>query len=121
MTKSTLFNIRHQLLQYATHHNNPVNVVIHLTCIPLILWSALVFAANTGPLLPLPSPEAIASNDVVMGGLARALDKVFGFAEPNLAWVMMVLYVGYYFALDTQTAGDLSSHHQAHVGMERNV
>ncbi|KAG0372343.1 hypothetical protein BGX24_000380 [Mortierella sp. AD032] len=71
---------------------------------PLILWSALVFAANTGPLVPLPSPEAIASNDVVMGGLARALDKVFGFAEPNLAWVMMVLYVGYYFALDTQTA-----------------
>ncbi|KAF9903809.1 hypothetical protein EC991_003367 [Linnemannia zychae] len=103
MTKSKLFDLRHQLLQYATHHNNPVNVVIHLSCIPLILWTALVFAANTGPLLPSPSPEALASEGVV-GALARVVEKVFEFAEPNLAWGMMVLYVGYYFALDFQTA-----------------
>lgn len=97
---SKLFDIRHQLLQYATHHNHPVNVAIHLTCIPLILWTALVFAANTGPLLPYPSAEAVASGAT----LSVLVDKVFRFATPNLAWMVMLGYVGYYFALDKETA-----------------
>ncbi|KAF8944293.1 hypothetical protein BGZ47_004434, partial [Haplosporangium gracile] len=83
---SKLFDIRHQLLQYATHHNHPVNVAIHLTCIPLILWTALVFAANTGPLLPYPSPESIASGAT----FPVFVNKVFGFATPNLAWLVML-------------------------------
>ncbi|KAF9539031.1 hypothetical protein EC957_005860 [Mortierella hygrophila] len=97
---SKLFDIKHQLLQYATHHNHPVNVAIHLTCIPLILWSALVFAATSGPLLPSPSPAAVASGAT----FPVLVDKVFQFATPNLAWAVMVGYVGYYFALDKETA-----------------
>ncbi|KAG0056754.1 hypothetical protein BGZ90_005482 [Linnemannia elongata] len=97
---SKLFDIKHQLLQYATHHNHPVNVAIHLTCIPLILWTALVFAATSGPLLPSPSPAAVASGAT----FPVVVDKVFQFATPNLAWAVMVGYVGYYFALDKETA-----------------
>ncbi|KAF9932136.1 hypothetical protein FBU30_008823 [Linnemannia zychae] len=97
---SKLFDIKHQLLQYASHHNNVWNVGIHVTCIPIILWSALVFAANSGPLLPAPSAAAVASGATI----PVALSKLYKFAPPNAAWLTMVGYVSYYFALDKETA-----------------
>lgn len=100
MSQSKLFDIKYQLLQYASHHNNVWNVGIHLTCIPLILWSGLVFAANTGPLITYPSAAAVASGATI----PVALSKLFAFATPNAAWLMMTGYVSYYFALDKETA-----------------
>ncbi|KAK3840198.1 MAG: hypothetical protein JOS17DRAFT_726347 [Linnemannia elongata] len=100
MSQSKLFDIKYQLLQYASHHNNVWNVGIHLTCIPLILWSGLVFAANSGPLITYPSAAAVASGATI----PVALSKLFAFATPNAAWLMMTGYVSYYFALDKETA-----------------
>ncbi|KAG2180838.1 hypothetical protein INT43_008417 [Umbelopsis isabellina] len=77
---NNLFNLKHQLVLYGAHHNNPVNVIIHIIFVPTIFWTgkcktvgyfsrghwvlthgqqpfcftsfaALVFAANTGPLI----------------------------------------------------------------------
>jgi len=31
-----------QYISYAAHHNNRVNILIHLICVPLILWSGSV-------------------------------------------------------------------------------
>ncbi|KAG0217725.1 hypothetical protein BGX33_009733 [Mortierella sp. NVP41] len=100
MSLSKLFDLEYQLLQYGSHHNNVWNVGIHLTCIPLILWSALVFAANSGPLITYPSPAAVASG----AAIPVALSKLFKFATPNAAWLTMVGYVAYYFGLDKETA-----------------
>ncbi|KAJ3539312.1 hypothetical protein NMY22_g4794 [Coprinellus aureogranulatus] len=46
-----LFNVEKQLTFYGAYHSNKVNVAIHITCVPLILWSAYALTA------PLPVPE----------------------------------------------------------------
>ncbi|KAK5821777.1 hypothetical protein F5H01DRAFT_290542 [Linnemannia elongata] len=84
MSHSKLLDLKYQMLQYASHHDHPVNVGIHLTCIPLIVWSALVWGANTGPLIASPSAAAVAS-------------------VPNLSMILMTGYVTYFTALDRPT------------------
>ncbi|KAF9148603.1 hypothetical protein BG015_009643 [Linnemannia schmuckeri] len=88
MSHSKLLDLKYQMFQYASHHNNPVNVGIHLTCIPLIVWSALVWGANTGPLIASPSVAAVASGAT----LPVALSKLFKFAVPNLSMILMTGY-----------------------------
>jgi len=48
---NNLFNLKHQLVLYGAHHNNKINVFIHIVCVPIIFWTALVFAASTRPLV----------------------------------------------------------------------
>ncbi|KAF9115036.1 hypothetical protein BGX27_009154 [Mortierella sp. AM989] len=84
---SRLFDLQYQLLQYASHHDNPVNKGIHLACIPLILWSALVFAAKTGPLLPTPTTS-------------RLRARLFEFFPTNAGTLVMAAYCAYYISLD---------------------
>ncbi|KAJ3550487.1 hypothetical protein NM688_g5066 [Phlebia brevispora] len=47
------FDIRKQLAFYGAYHNNPVNIGIHLICIPLLVWSFEILTAN------IPLPDAI--------------------------------------------------------------
>ncbi|KAG0307250.1 hypothetical protein BGZ98_000699 [Dissophora globulifera] len=84
---SRIFDLKYQLTQYASHHNNPVNIGIHLTCIPLILWSALVFASKTGPLLQAPAS-------------AKFLTGLFQSFPPNAGILAMFAYCLYYIKLD---------------------
>ncbi|KAF9431111.1 hypothetical protein BGZ76_000535 [Entomortierella beljakovae] len=92
---SSLFDLKHQLLQYASHHDNIVNKSIHLACIPLILWSALVFGAKTGPLLPTPTTSKL-----------RA--RLFEILPTNAASLTMAAYVVYYIKLD-KVAGAIAA------------
>ncbi|KAF9319646.1 hypothetical protein BG003_008602 [Podila horticola] len=102
--KSKVFDLKYQLLQYGSHHHNVWNVGIHLTCIPLILWSALVGAATSGPLIAAPSASAVASG----APLAVGLSKLYEFCPPNAALLTMVAYVSYYISLD-KVAGLLTA------------
>ncbi|KAG0051781.1 hypothetical protein BGZ83_003307 [Gryganskiella cystojenkinii] len=88
--QSRIFDLKYQLKEYATHHNNSVNIGIHLTCIPLIVWSALIFAAKTGPLFSAPSASAA-------GGV---LLKLYQTLPPNLSILWMAAYCIYYIKLD---------------------
>ncbi|CAO3683544.1 unnamed protein product [Umbelopsis ramanniana] len=85
-----LFNLKHQLVVYGAHHNNKVNVIIHIICVPIIFWTALVFASNTGPLLDV-------------SALPSSLQwlKLFG---PDLGFFAAVFYFVYYLFLDPATA-----------------
>ncbi|KAG2174064.1 hypothetical protein INT44_000178 [Umbelopsis vinacea] len=97
-----LFNLKHQLVVYGAHHNNKVNVIIHIICVPIIFWTAsftnafgttftaLVFASNTGPLLDV-------------SALPSYLQwlKLFG---PDLGFFAAVFYSVYYLFLDPATA-----------------
>ncbi|KAG0197468.1 hypothetical protein BGX28_009057 [Mortierella sp. GBA30] len=96
VAQSKIFDLKYQLLQYGSHHHNVWNVGIHLTCIPLILWTALVFAAKSGPLIAAPTAAAVASGAPV----AVALSKVYQFCPPNAALLTMVGYTSYYIKLD---------------------
>ncbi|KAF2459744.1 DUF962 domain-containing protein [Lineolata rhizophorae] len=51
-------NLERQLEFYGSYHHNPVNVAIHVTCVPIIFFTALLFAANT-PAFPLPDALSI--------------------------------------------------------------
>ncbi|CEP18723.1 hypothetical protein [Parasitella parasitica] len=79
-----IFSLKKQLVVYGSHHNNKVNVAIHMVFVPTIFWTALVFASNTGPL-------------VTVDGTALAFLKPFG---PNLAFFTVVFYLTYYAILD---------------------
>jgi uncharacterized membrane protein YGL010W len=46
-------NLENQFVAYGSHHNNRVNIAIHLVFVPLILWSACVMAqVSFGAILP---------------------------------------------------------------------
>ncbi|KAF8268267.1 hypothetical protein EI94DRAFT_1771639 [Lactarius quietus] len=51
MAVADLFNVRKQLAFYGAYHSNTVNVLIHVVCVPLIMWSFQVAAYD----LPRPT------------------------------------------------------------------
>lgn len=65
-------NLEKQLLFYGAYHHDPVNVGIHITCVPMILMTGLLFATNT-PAIPLPSYLAIPYLPPNLGVIAAAL------------------------------------------------
>ncbi|KAG1641167.1 hypothetical protein G6F44_006103 [Rhizopus delemar] len=83
---SDIFSLKKQLIVYGAHHNNKVNVAIHMVFVPTIFWSALVLAANTGPLIRA-NPSSILS--------------LFG---PNLGFFVILGYLCYYTILDPVAA-----------------
>ncbi|KAJ2960506.1 hypothetical protein NQZ79_g4146 [Umbelopsis isabellina] len=87
---NNLFNLKHQLVLYGAHHNNTVNVIIHIIFVPTIFWTALVLAANTGPLVDVSS-------------LPASLHWLTNFG-PDLGFFAVVFYSVYYFFLDPLTA-----------------
>ncbi|TEB29577.1 DUF962-domain-containing protein [Coprinellus micaceus] len=74
-----LFNVEKQLTFYGAYHSNKVNVAIHITCVPLILWSAYALVA------PFPVPEFFPKIHYVLSPLPP---------------VAAALYIGYYFLLE---------------------
>ncbi|CAG8545515.1 hypothetical protein C2G38_740402 [Gigaspora rosea] len=79
-----LLNLEEQLAFYGQYHNNKVNVVIHIVFVPLILWSTLVVAVNSGPLLPYDSNTWWYFTPFV----------------PNAALFIAIFYIGYYILLE---------------------
>ncbi|KAL5336698.1 hypothetical protein BJX70DRAFT_400333 [Aspergillus crustosus] len=47
-------NLEKQLLFYGAYHNNPVNVAIHITCVPILLFTGIALATNSPALFPVP-------------------------------------------------------------------
>ncbi|KAI9925008.1 hypothetical protein ASPWEDRAFT_54434 [Aspergillus wentii DTO 134E9] len=48
-------NLEKQLLFYGAYHNNPVNIAIHITCVPVLLFTGIILASNTPALFDLPN------------------------------------------------------------------
>ncbi|KAF2146825.1 uncharacterized protein K452DRAFT_283030 [Aplosporella prunicola CBS 121167] len=46
-------NLEKQLTFYGSYHHNPVNIGVHITCVPLIMMTAFLFLSNT-PAVSLP-------------------------------------------------------------------
>lgn len=86
-------NVRKQLAFYAGYHRHPVNVAIHIVCIPAILWSALLLFAH------LPIPDAISRAILPSGSNVVRLGKHLAF-QPNVGLVLNALYCAYYIALE---------------------
>ncbi|KAF6742623.1 hypothetical protein DFP72DRAFT_937848 [Ephemerocybe angulata] len=83
---SSLFNVDKQLTFYGAYHSNKVNVLIHIVCVPFILWSAYALAA------PAPVPEFFPKIHYVINEYL-----VFDLNWPAVA---AAAYLGYYFVLE---------------------
>ncbi|EEH57441.1 uncharacterized protein MICPUCDRAFT_58351 [Micromonas pusilla CCMP1545] len=84
-----------QLSFYGSYHRNAINQCIHFVFVPGIVWSALVWMASSGPLLPasaLNLPAAISSTPWMGAALPDALVAA---ASPNLAFFAMLAYASH--------------------------
>ena len=87
-----MFNLENQFVAYASHHNNKVNIGIHLTCVPLILWSMIVF---TNPIFgsPILQPSTFGPLEPIASFLESSIGLTFG-----SLWVLGNL--GFYLVLE---------------------
>ncbi|KAL4802997.1 hypothetical protein BDV18DRAFT_146040 [Aspergillus unguis] len=68
-------NLEKQLLFYGAYHNNPVNVAIHVTCVPILLFTGIAMATNSPALFKLPEIlqfENLPANAGTIGALGYA-------------------------------------------------
>nr|POF26360.1 putative endoplasmic reticulum membrane protein c16e8.02 [Quercus suber] len=47
-------NLERQLQFYGAYHHDPINIGIHITCVPILLLTGFLFGTNS-PALPLPA------------------------------------------------------------------
>jgi len=90
MTLSDVFSIDKQLTFYGAYHANRVNVLIHILCVPLIVWSFQAFLAPFRPPPFVPAYRHVI-NDYMM-------------FETNYATLMGSVYIAYYLLLEPVAA-----------------
>ncbi|KAH8429892.1 2-hydroxy-palmitic acid dioxygenase MPO1 [Aspergillus melleus] len=68
-------NLERQLLFYGAYHNNPVNIAIHITCVPILLFTGIALASNSPVLFNVPDVlrfENLPANVGTIGALIYA-------------------------------------------------
>jgi len=79
-------NLEKQLLFYGAYHHDPVNVGIHIACVPILLLTGYLLATNSPNLVPLPKslivpnlpPNAGTIGSLVYSGLYILMEPVAG-------------------------------------------
>merc|ERR1712088_394420 len=94
MAASDLLDLKKQFVFYASYHNHPVNVLIHLACIWNLMWSGMCLLHSTPALAPAP-------------GVLATLPLVGG-TPVNLQLVVTTIYVVTYVLMDPM-AGSLAA------------
>jgi len=85
-------NLEKQLRFYGAYHDNPVNIGIHMLCVPIILWTTFLLFTNSGTLIPLPESMTVPHLELNAGtlfcmcycGLYMLLEPVAGTAYSAL-------------------------------------
>jgi len=90
MALSKLFDVKHQLTFYGAYHNNKWNVLIHVTFVPILLWTTQVFLSAA------PAPSWFPN-------YTHSFNEYMSF-EWTWATVMAIIYQAYYFALEPVAA-----------------
>jgi len=52
---SDVLNLEKQLRFYGAYHHDTINIIIHMTCVPLILWTFILLFTNSPSLIPVSS------------------------------------------------------------------
>ncbi|TFK43241.1 hypothetical protein BDQ12DRAFT_674636 [Crucibulum laeve] len=90
MAISDLFNVDKQLTFYGAYHSNRINILVHVICVPILLWTFQVLAAQ----IPVPS-------------FIPAIDHKFSdylIFDLNISAIHAALYLAYYFILEPTAA-----------------
>jgi len=85
-----LFNVDRQLTFYGAYHANRINVLIHIICVPILLWTFQVLVSQ----LPVPS---------LLPVVHYTLGDYFCF-DLNWAAIHAGLYLAYYIILEPVAA-----------------
>lgn len=70
-------DLEKQLCFYGAYHHNPVNVSVHMICVPAILAVSLLLATNSPTLIPLPSWLTIPNLPLNLGTLGAIIYSGF--------------------------------------------
>ncbi|KAI0269188.1 DUF962-domain-containing protein [Gloeopeniophorella convolvens] len=84
------FDVRKQLAFYGAYHNNPVNIFIHILCVPLILWSAQVLLHDAPKPTFLPQAH-------------YRINEYLAF-DVNYGTMLGLVYLAYYYLLEPVAA-----------------
>ncbi|KAI9847215.1 MAG: hypothetical protein M1837_003079 [Sclerophora amabilis] len=88
-------NLEKQLLFYGSYHHNPVNVGIHIVCVPFILLTAFQFGTNTPPLINAPDALVVKNLPLNLGTLASILySTLYVLMEPVAGGLLAPLLIG---------------------------
>ncbi|KAF2186810.1 DUF962-domain-containing protein [Zopfia rhizophila CBS 207.26] len=87
-------NLEKQLLFYGAYHHNPVNVRIHIACVPAILMTFLLLFTNTSS-IPLPSWLSIPNLPLNVGTVGAVLySTLYVLMEPVAGAMLAPLIIG---------------------------
>ncbi|KAF1959063.1 DUF962-domain-containing protein [Byssothecium circinans] len=87
-------NLEKQMRFYGAHHHNPVNVGIHIVCVPAIILTFILLFTNT-PSLPLPSWLSVPYLPLNAGTVASVLySTLYILMEPVAGALVAPLLIG---------------------------
>ncbi|KAH8786540.1 hypothetical protein BGZ57DRAFT_756236 [Hyaloscypha finlandica] len=89
-------DLEKQLRFYGAYHHNPVNIGIHMTCVPLILAFGILLATNSPTLIPLPEWLTIPNLPLNLGTIGAILYSGFYILlEPVAGSALLPLIIGW--------------------------
>jgi len=89
-------DLEKQLCFYGAYHHNPVNIGIHMTCVPLILAFALLLGTNSPTVISLPGWLTIPNLPLNLGTIAAILYSGFYILlEPVAGSILLPLIIGW--------------------------
>jgi len=83
---TAIFDVTKQLTFYGAYHSNKTNVLIHMLCVPLLIWSFQVMASK----IPMPSFIPL---------IHHQFNEYLAF-NLNISAILTGLYFLYYLALE---------------------
>ncbi|TKA77171.1 hypothetical protein B0A55_04467 [Friedmanniomyces simplex] len=87
-------NLEKQLLFYGSYHHDPVNIGIHITCVPILLLTGFLFGTNT-PAIPLPTWMTIPNLPANAGTIACLIySSLYILMEPVAGGMLAPLLLG---------------------------
>ncbi|KAL7952761.1 ER membrane protein [Trichoderma compactum] len=88
-------DLERHLTFYGAYHHNPVNVAIHMICVPLLLVSGFALATYTGTLIRTPSWLTVPYLDLNLGTIAAFLyASLYLLLEPVAGFVLAAFCLG---------------------------
>jgi uncharacterized membrane protein YGL010W len=89
-------NLEKQLCFYGAYHNNPINIGIHMACVPLILATSLLLATNSPTIIPLPIWLTIPNLPLNAGTIGAIGYSVFYLLlEPVAGTITLPMIIGW--------------------------
>ncbi|KAH7326545.1 hypothetical protein B0I35DRAFT_405764 [Stachybotrys elegans] len=85
-------DLEKHLTFYGAYHHNPVNVAIHMLCVPPILLTGFCMATYSGTLIPTPEWLTIPYLDLNLGTIAATLyASLYVLLEPVAGTALAIL------------------------------